>query len=51
MSVLRTIAVAATAVVVSIPLAGATAAEAGSDARSTQTQHVTSAHRHATFVA
>jgi hypothetical protein len=51
MSVLRTFAVAATAVVVSLPLAGATAAQTGSTARSSDAQHVATAKRHVTYVA
>ena len=50
MSVLRTFAVAATAVVVTVPIAGATAAQAGSTHQASA-HHATADQRGATFIA
>ncbi len=50
MSVVRTFAVAATAAVVTIPLAGATAAQAGSTHRPSTAHHATADKRGATYL-
>ena len=50
MSVVRTLAVAATAAVVTIPLAGATAAQAGSTHRPSTAHHATADKRGATYL-
>ncbi len=50
MSVLRTLAVAATTVVVTVPIAGATAAQAGSTHHASSAHHATADKRGATFL-
>lgn len=50
MSVLRTFAVAATAVVVTVPIAGATAAQAGGTHHASSAHHATADKRGATYI-
>lgn len=51
MSVLRTFAVAATAVVVTVPIAGATAAQAGGTHHASSAHHATTDKRGASYIA